>query len=45
MREALSQITPEIIAVCIGYAIRHFVVPLTSGREISSLIRYLQKNE
>jgi 5-bromo-4-chloroindolyl phosphate hydrolysis protein len=45
MTELLTKVTPEIISIAIGFAMRHFLMPLISGKETSHLIKYLKNHQ
>lgn len=41
----LQKLSPEIIGILIGFAIRHFFMPFISGKEIKDMIHYLKSHE
>lgn len=45
MLDNIQFITTEIVAIIIGFSIRHFLMPIMSGKEISSLLKYLRTNQ
>lgn len=45
MTSIITTITPEIIAVALGFALRHLLMPYFSGKETSNLLKYLRTHE
>lgn len=45
MLDYLPKFLPEIISIVIGFLLRHFLMPIISGKEISTLIKYLKTHE
>lgn len=45
MTTIISTITPELIAVALGFALRHILMPYFSGKETSNLIKYIKQHE
>lgn len=41
----LQKLSPEIIGILIGMAIRHFLMPFISGKEVADMLKYLKKHE
>jgi hypothetical protein len=45
MQHILNTITPDVIALIAGFALRHFLMPFFSGKETSSLLKYLKAQQ
>ena len=45
MASEIYRLIPEVIAVSLGFALRHFLAPIVSGKETANLLRYLKNHE
>lgn len=43
--DTILRITPELAGIAIGFGLRHFLMPLISGKEVGNLIKYLRQHE